>query len=169
MRSVGITIVTALLFGSISLGGATVESAEDVLGWQGTRWGMTDEEVRKTLEGAGLRLTPSAGTYSGGVVAPFKTSIRIGAYDYEVVPQFDKEGLRQVIIRGQSTRPYVRKLFVELQDLLTEKYGTPAPLGDRREWRFKTTIIELGLFDIIDSVMIRYYPASKFKSDKEKL
>lgn len=147
-----------------------VASVDDVPGWQGARWGMTEEEVRAALEAGGFSLAPVTGTYTNAYV-PFKTSIRIGIHDYEVLLQFSIETrrLNQVVLRTSSGRAFLRKAFSELQDLLTEKYGPAAPVGDKREWRFKTTIIELSALDFAGIISVRYYPASEFKSDKDKL
>jgi hypothetical protein len=39
----------------------------------------------------------------------------------------------------------------------------------RREWRFKTTIIVLDHSPSLQTVNVRYFPASNYKDEKSKL
>lgn len=143
--------------------------AADVLGWQNTRWGMTEQQAAAALGGDGRRVTPPE-QYQGAY-APLKTTMNIAGHEIEALLQFSNQTktFEQVLLKSSAGGLNV---WAKLRDLLTEKYGPPAQVGDSREWRFKTTIIELSrLFipGVVDQVSIRYYPASEYKDEKRKL
>jgi hypothetical protein len=148
---------------------ATQASADDILGWQNTRWGMTVDQASVALGSEGRRVEPPEKFKS--LYAPLKSRIQISGSDLEVFLQFSDQTktLKQVLLRSSTGG---LSLWDTLRDLLTEKYGAPVQIGKDREWRFKSTIIELDhllIPGVVDQVSIRYYPASNYKDEKQKL
>jgi hypothetical protein len=148
---------------------ATQASAEDILGWQNTRWGMTVDQAAVALGNQGRRVEPPEKFKNH--YAPLKTKIQISGYDLDVLLQFSDQTktLQQVLLKSSTGG---LSLWATLRDLLTEKYGAPIQIGKAREWRSKSTIIELDhllIPGIIEQVSIRYYPASQYKDEKQKL
>ena len=152
----------------IALGGTPALALDDLAGWQETRWGMTEVQARKAA-GTETRTIDPPVNYRF-LYAPMKVPLKIGAFPLEALLQFSKETrrLQQVLVRSDSDNP---ALWTLLRDLLTEKYGAPAQLGDKQEWRFPTTIIELMRVQVpsVRQIHVRYYPATAYRDDKPKL
>jgi hypothetical protein len=147
----------------------TQASADDILGWQNTRWGMTVDQAAVALGSEGRRVEPPEKFKS--LYVPLKTKIQISGSDLEALLQFSDQTktLQQVVLRSSTGE---LSLWAKLRDLLTEKYGAPVQIGKVREWRSKSTIVgldQLLIPRVIDQVSIRYYPASKYKDEKQKL
>ncbi len=144
-------------------------AADDLLGWQNTRWEMTEVEAAVALGSEAVRTNPPEKFQK--MYSPAKVSVRIGAYELVAKLQFSTEDkkLRQVIIQAPNASI---ELWAKLRDLLTEKYGQPSQAGTLREWRFKTTVVELtrlSMPGIIGLTTIRYYPATNYRDEKSKL
>jgi hypothetical protein len=136
---------------------------QDVLGWQNTRWGMTEEQAVAALGTQGLRVDPPL-KYAG-LYVPLRSTIQISGYKMNALLQFSDETktLRQVLLTWRTDSIV---LWEKLADLLTEKYGPPAEAGKLIEWRFKTTIVNLDRWvepEIDGRVTVRFYPASDAK------
>ena len=152
----------------LSLSSPVYAAGNDVLGWQNTRWGMTEEQAAAALGNRGLRVNPPL--KFAGLYVPLRTRVQISSYTMNALLQFsDKtKTLRQVLVTWRTDSIV---LWVRLRDLLTEKYGSPAQVGKLSEWRFKTTIIDLDRWsepEINGQVAVRYYPASDSKDDTNR-
>jgi hypothetical protein len=150
----------------LSLSSPVYARGEDVLGWQNTRWGMTEEQAVAALGTQGLRVNPPL-KYAG-LYVPLRSTIQISGYKMNALLQFSDETktLRQVLLTWRTDSIV---LWEKLGDLLTEKYGPPAQVGKLIEWRFKTTIIDLDRWaepEIDGRVTVRFYPASDDKDGK---
>jgi hypothetical protein len=151
---------------------ASQASAEDLLGWQNTRWGMTEQQAATALGQDAQRINPPHKFKR--LYVPLKSTISISHFNIDVDLQFSNETktLAQVLLTYDGAGH--EELWAKLRDLLTEKYGAPHQVGTtKREWRFKTTIIVLDLLDLplarVQSVSVSYYPASDYKDEKSKL
>ena len=159
-----IAATVTLLCSSLS-----VLAASDLAGWQTTRWGMTEQEATKALGAEAQRISPPE--KFSKAYAPLKVPVQIGGYKLDARLQFSDSTKRllQVVLSADTNG---MEPWATLRDLLTEKYGAPAQVGKAREWRFKTTIIELdrlSISGIVEKTAIRYYPASEYKNEKSKL
>jgi hypothetical protein len=143
--------------------------AADVLGWQETRWGMTEEQAAASLGKEGRRVAPPE--KFKGLYVPLKATVEISGHKLDALLQFSDQTktLRQVLLRATTDS---LELWAKLRDLLAEKYGPPSQSGKVRLWKFKTTVIELDRLSIpgvIGQVTVRYYPASEYQDEKQKL
>jgi len=142
---------------------------DDVAGWQGTRWGMNEEEVKAALQSDAVAASPPRKYLKS--YAPLTVPLKIGPYQMEAVLQFDVESkrLQQVVISYPGADV---SLWTTLADLLTEKYGPPKRTGPKLEWIFPTTTIELARTSIpgvLSQTGIRYYPSARRVDEKGKL
>ena len=141
---------------------------DDVAGWQGTRWGMNEDEVKATLQSDAVAVSPPRKYLKS--YAPLAVATKIGAYQMEAVLQFDLETkkLEQVVISYPGAD---LSLWTTLADLLTEKYGAPKRTGPKLEWIFPTTTIELARISmpVLSQTSIRYYPSARRVDEKGKL
>jgi hypothetical protein len=161
---------------------------EDVRGWQTTRWGMTESEVKRSVESLGLRVTSLPGPHGGALEAetPFKTSIEIDGSDYDVIFQFSGETHRlgRILIRTLDfSREHALTFYGSLRRALAEEYGPPAETQSRgtvastTEWAFKTTTVVLSVYTEtgaraphVSQVSVTYSPtAAAPKDTKDKL
>jgi hypothetical protein len=88
-------IGSVLMLASPVIGPVRAYSVDDVSGWQGTTWGMTELEVARSMEARGCRLVPSrtplAAPFEHHI--PFQTTIEIAGHSYTVAFQFqDRNG-----------------------------------------------------------------------------
>ena len=84
----------------LSLSSPVYAWGNDVLGWQNTRWGMTEEQAAAALGNRGLRVNPPL-KYAG-LYVPLRTRVQISSYTMNALLQFsDKtKTLRQEIGRA---------------------------------------------------------------------
>src|SRR5205807_6002149 len=122
-----IRVVTAiafsLIFGVLAGNGAT---RPDPGGWQGTRWGMSDEEIMTAMKGDAKRITSEGWRIAGAKVGI--DSWTIGSHPYHVNFISDDGGLRRVDIQPHSiSGPGASRIhppvFDELNRLLVDKFG----------------------------------------------
>lgn len=129
---------------------------DDVLGWQNTKWGMTEAEVKGRLESLGLPLIPLPAFYGRvlGAVAPFKTTVEMAGNHYDGIFLFpdDTPGLGRVLISTVDfSREHALTLHANLLRALTEKYGRPGMTElqgsmTSQTWVFKTTTVILSMY-----------------------
>lgn len=136
----------------------------DVLGWEQTRWGMTEKQVAAALGSTAQHITPPE--QFEGFYAPLKVVIGVAGYSVEIFFQFSLQTkiLSQVLLRCTIGGG---DLWTKLCDLLTEKYGPPFRIEKVRQWRFDSTTIELHHLSTpgLDLVFVRYYPTRKADSE----
>jgi hypothetical protein len=145
---------TLLMLAGLVVVPVSTSALDDVLGWEGTTWGMTESEVAKAMEAHGFPLI-SGRTPLGGPLARtirFRTTAEIGGHTYEVAFQFlDRtRRLDGVLIGALDTAPeHSLKLHDSVLRTLTGRYGPPSDAESRGNlttsirWTFKTTIIVL--------------------------
>ena len=143
-------------------------SANDLLGWQQTRWGMTEAQAAAAVTDA-TRVSPPE-KYSG-MYAPMKARMEVSGSEVEVMLQFSykTKTLSQVLLKPRFGG---LETWAKFRDLLTSRYGASTQVGKKREWKFKTTVVELSHLQIpgvIDQVSIRYFPTANYRDDKQKL
>jgi hypothetical protein len=147
---------------------------KDVEGWNKTRWGMTKNKVLKAFEGKATAIEKPK-KYEGlskqrdAYALVVLDEIEIGGDKYTVDFVFDDSDkkLIMVIISIKGKRPSELQ-FSSLEQMLTEKYGSPSFAKDTRKpdkrlrggvvlegsdlleraWNFPSTIIELQYLDL---------------------
>ena len=156
---------------------------KDLFGWQGTRWGMSSQEIVKVF-GSKAKKLPRWQLYGDGYLEYIVPGINLkgGMYTAYFMMDAGSSKLREIHLRlDQMESPVPRDdVFDGLNSLLTHQYGAPTRKDDERSpevpikslrlsrtWKFPTTTVEL--FCQWDSghsslVTIRYFP-SKLKSD----
>jgi hypothetical protein len=158
---------------------------DDVLGWQNTRWGMTQAEVRRCLESLGLPLTPLPASYERvlGAGAPFKTSVEMAGNHYDGIFLFpdDTTGLGRVLISTVDfSHEHALMLHGNLLRALTEKYGRPGKTESQgsmasQTWVFKTTTVVLSMYtdtavrnNHVTHVAVIYVPTAAASEDAQQ-
>jgi hypothetical protein len=161
---------------------------DDVPGWQTTRWGMTESQVKRSVESLGLEVTPLPGPHGKSLEAgtPFKTTVEIDGSDYDVIFQFSGETHRlgRISIRTLDfSREHALTFYNSLRRTLTEDYGSPGETQSRgtvastTEWAFKTTTVVLSMHTDtgaraphLSQVSVTYSPTAAAPMDtKDKL
>jgi hypothetical protein len=151
-------------------------SADDVAGWQATKWGMPEGEVQRVL---GLTSEPNPPKPQFKNYAAWRIPLTISGQDYEAALLFgrDTRRLEAVQIEGKKDNTFVR--YNRLRDLLIDKYGQPVKVpnairgnAESLEWRFKSTVIKLEMLHVpgtIDSTFLNYVSTELGRSDRDKL
>jgi hypothetical protein len=147
---IGILVIVA----SLVAAPVPAYSLDDVVGWEGTAWGMTESEVTKSMASRGFNLVagpPRLGGPSGGDI-PLQTKVDIDGNTYDVAFRFSDRtrGLTEVLIGTVAGSPdHAVALHDSLLRALTAQYG-PATGAESRHsttsltrWMFKTTTIVL--------------------------
>jgi hypothetical protein len=147
---------------------APAAALDDVAGWQMTKWGMSETEVKAAMPDGLRDIRPP--TKYVGAYAPLASEFRVDRFQFAVVLQFsdDTRRLRQVLITADDAS---LDRWAVVRDLLIEKYGLPRQQrGDTLVWFFPSTAIELARSTdpILRLTTIRYYPAAAVKDDKGK-
>jgi hypothetical protein len=147
---------TLLMVASLVVVPVPASALDDVLGWEGTTWGMTESEVAKAMEAHGFDLLPGR-TPLGGPSARtirFRTTAEIGGNTYNVAFQFlDRTRRLSGVLIGtlDDSREHTLMLHDSLLRTLTARYGPPSDAESRgsltasTRWTFKTTTIALRL------------------------
>jgi hypothetical protein len=145
---------TLLMLAGLVVVPVSTSALDDVLGWEGTTWGMTESEVAKALEARGFDLI-SGRTPLGGPLARTircRTTAEIGGHTYDVALQFlDRTRRLDGVLIGtlDASREHALNLYDSLLRTLTARYGPPSDAESRgsltagARWMFKTTIIAL--------------------------
>jgi hypothetical protein len=156
-RPLEVIVAVSLIVAALLVVPVPAYPLDNVLGWQNTRWGMTESEVKGSVESSGLRLVSLAGPDGRPLDAgsPFKTNIRIDGSDYDVIFQFPDEArhLGRVVVRTLDfSREHALTLHNSLLRALTETYGLPAETDSRgtlasmTKWTFRITTVLLGMY-----------------------
>lgn len=110
----------------------------DIQGWNGTKWGMSVDEVKKLFPG----IQPSSPTTTGDSRYVLK-DFNVKRTNYDVSFVFGSKGLRVVNLdqKGKNVELSFRVLLQDLQ----EKYGRPASQNSIGEikWILPSTEISL--------------------------
>ncbi len=179
----------SLLVAAVALGlPGPAYPLDDVPGWRTTRWGMTEAEVRRSVESLGLRVTALPGPRGGSLEpeTPFQTTIQIDGSNYDVIFQFLEETHRlgHIVIRTlEFSRERALASYGDLLRTFTEDYGAPTGTESRgtvastAKWVFKTTTVVLTVYTDaaaraphVSQVSVTYSPTATAPLDaKEKL
>jgi len=182
----GRVILRSLLIAVVLSVSSPAYSLDDLLGWQTTRWGMTEEEVRGQLESYGFLLTSLPAFYGRWLEAdaPFSTTVEMAGSYYDAIFMFSKDTRRlgRVMIRTVDfSREHALTLHESLLRALTGNYGQPtetqAGVASVTRWTFKTTTVVLSLYteiavprNPITQVVVIYAPSLAAAEDpKDKL
>jgi hypothetical protein len=159
-RAKAMMIRTRYFFGTLVmvvglvLAPVSTYALDDVLGWEGTTWAMTESEVAKAMEAHSFDLI-AARTPLGGPLARtirFRTTAEIGGHTYDVAFQFlDRTRRLDGVLIGalDTSREHSLNLYDSLLRTLTARHGPPSEAESRanltksNRWTFKTTIIVL--------------------------
>lgn len=178
MKRIATLALVSLLF---SLAASTQSKPKDVLGWEGTRWGMTAEEIAK-LFGSRAERVPSVEVYGNGYyLYTVATNLKNQTYTAILVMDYATAKLSRVDVRlDQYQSPAPREdVFKALDAMLTEQYGAPDIRTDQSSsnevhlshvWKFQTSTVELWLYwdnrdrPVSSNVGISYYPTASAKS-----
>jgi hypothetical protein len=147
---IGILVIVA----SLVAAPVPAYSLDDVVGWEGTAWGMTESEVTKSMASRGFNPVagpPWLGGPSEGDI-PLQTKVDIDGNTYDVAFRFSDRtrGLTAVLIGTVAGSPdHAVARHDSLLRALTAQYG-PATGAESRHsttsltrWIFKTTTIAL--------------------------
>jgi hypothetical protein len=149
----------------------------DVKGWREARWGMTEEQILSAFKGEAVRLNEPENydSWYASVGIP-KYDISGEAYFVHFLMGKKSKTLQQVnIIAAEATKEFIDNAFTRLEQILTEKYGTPSFRDEKDErkqviWNYPSTVITLSYMNMksIDfkNLVITYHPPSK---DKDKI
>lgn len=153
-----------------------VHSLDDVLGWEGTAWGMSESEVTKRLVSRGFKpvMGPSrVGGEIDGEIA-LRTKVAIDGNTYDAAFRFADRGLTAVLIGTATDSPdRAVALHDSLLRSLTAQYGASSSAESRGtasliRWTFKTTTIALRRDTVpnnpgrpLSQVSIVYTPATQ--------
>lgn len=171
--------ITVTLLVLLLLSPPCYSQQKDVFGWEGARWGMSNEDLVRTFD-ARLKKLPKRELFLGSHVDYVIPEFELQGKEFTVYFQISDttKGLSQILIRlTEQESPEPReKIFSNLESLLKRQYGKPLDLIDERRtssdgflfidltriWRFPTTIVELGYSwdNQIDASLltIRYFP-----------
>ena len=140
----------------------------DLLGWQQTRWGMTEAEIVLAVGANRLERIERAKYQNmyADLVVPL---VEVGKYRFDVIFQMDNQSdkLAQVIVTHdadpsfESTGPRDQAI-----EILSEKFGRPSRVGtsDTWRWHFPTTtidVVHVHIPDNIAKISVRYFPTSR--------
>jgi hypothetical protein len=127
----------------------------DVLGWQNTRWGMTEKEIIEAVSMENLQISQPQ-NFEGSYSTLSITNTKIGDFYFDVLFQMSKEDdcLIRVLIRCEELKPdgYPARQFTAAKKILSERFGQPTRVGttDDFQWKFPTTTITLSVIFIAD-------------------
>jgi hypothetical protein len=155
----------------------------DVLGWRGARWGMTEADIVKIF-GPSLNQVPKREDFSNFYVKYVIRDLEIGEENYTVRFQMDYQNnrLMQILIRpdqineiGSSFQDRRKNSFFGLEKSIRQEIGPPTSKEDKedekgrfygtRKWVFPTSTIELRYtreFNFSSGfVALSYYPTPR--------
>lgn len=129
--------------------------AEDLQGWDKTKWGMTKEELTSLLK------ERIRSTEDNKIVL---NQVSIGGIPFESRLILEENKLVKVVLAPPTTKDSVKR-YNELKSLLVQKYGAPSneaqsasPYFDKTAlWVMGSTKIEMRVFS--DLSFIFYTPA----------
>jgi hypothetical protein len=172
------TAITLLGF-LVVLGGLCNAQPKDVLGWQESRWGMSNEEIVRAF-GPRIARLPKGEDFLTWHADYVMRHVELEGEVFSVFFQMDNETkkLAQVLVRldEQESRVPRDEIFAKIETMLIHEYGAPVDKTDHRRsssidfafldlsrlWRFPTTTIELsyGWDNQIEASLltIRYFP-----------
>jgi hypothetical protein len=172
-----VTIAFVLIL--FSLAASSQSKPKDVLGWEGSRWGMSAEDISK-LFGSRAERVPSIEVYGDWYyLYTVPVSLKGQTYTAILLMDYATAKLVRVDIRlDQYKSPMPREdVFNALDAMLTQQYGQPDSKKDEnktdqrrngRTWKFPTSTVELWLYWDNDNhqdsnVGISYYPTPVLK------
>lgn len=151
----------------------------DVVGWEGTRWGMSEAELLRVFHSR-LKKLPTREEFQSWYADYVIPEFKLEDEPFTVFFQMDKNThrLSQILIRlnEQKSRIPREQIFNNLASPLAREYGKPSQKIDDRysfkgkykgielnsTWKFPTTTVELeyGWDDQIYASLltIRYFP-----------
>jgi hypothetical protein len=136
---------------------------DDLLGWQSTRWGMTEEQVKAAIQRDGFPVLPPPPRvpYKGAFVA----TMNVDDARCEVFFEYRAGRLNHVTV----SCPGQTDVYARLRDRLAKQYGVATPRGsDQQEWRFPTTVALLDGRLRQRLVTVNYYPAAQYSEEEQK-
>ena len=157
-----------LLFFSVILMFSILNASEDVLGWRNTKWGLNEQEILNLFPKEAIKLKQAI-NYDDFYAPIAILNYEIAGDQYDVHFLFNRktDKLEGINILPVEKKPEsLRTMFFQLEQLLTEKYGTPSLRQEDKKinqtkifWQYPSTVIKLSLFEIkiIDSSILGIY------------
>lgn len=153
------------------------QETNDALGWQEARWGMSEKELQDTFKSDLKKLDKRQTYFDGENYADYKIpDYEIEGRKYSVFFLMGKESakLERVVVTLEKASDE-KKLFDELESLLTLKYGEVSYMNNdvdsniisfERQWILPTTTVRLGYLTspYVTSLTIQYFPTKPKKS-----
>ncbi|MEX2454264.1 MAG: hypothetical protein WD470_06145 [Rhodospirillaceae bacterium] len=161
-------VLKAAVFAMFLLAQAAPSHA-DLPGWGDTRWGMSRDDLARSL-GDALRPLGGRLSYDGAYATHGVDGVAVGGVPFRAVFQMAEEtdGLVQVLLQPEGKQPpesFLRPVHDALRDALGEPARacvTPGtgggPLSIEILWRFPTTTVHLSMFDFRSPAMLSNDP-----------
>ena len=178
-----------LLAGAIMTCAATCHPQQkDVLGWEDSRWGMSETRLVNTL-GARLTKLPKPQSFLD-LHVDHVIALELQGEQFTVFFQMENRTntLSQVLVRldEMETRQPREDLFTKLEFWLTKQYGPATSRSNERDsrsaikslalnrtWKFLTTTVELAYEwdnQIYASLLtVRYFPTNGAAIDQRRI
>ncbi len=171
--------ITVILLGLLLVSPDCYSQQKDLFGWQGARWGMSNEDIARIF-GVRLKKLPKSEVFLGWHVDYVIPEFELRGKEFTVYFQISDttKKLSQILIRlNEQESPVPRKkIFDSLESFLEGQYGKSLDSIDERRtssdgvifinltriWKFPTTTVELAYgwdSQINTSLLtIRYFP-----------
>src|SRR5947209_7188490 len=147
---------------------------DDLLGWQQTRWGMSEAEIIVSVGKEQLKKTPRQ-KYQGMYSDLMIPSVDVGKIPFDIIFQMEEASnqLSQVLVSNIGDPQLgCAGAVAAARKLLTERFGTPERIGssDGWQWVFPTTTIEIFALEIEDisaDTYVRFFPTKTGRASKQ--
>jgi len=138
----------------------------DVDGWDGVRWGMTDEEVKAAFGSEARIMEPREDAKEGLYSNILLSSVKLGGQEFRASLWMDsdtKKLKKIVFVPKEQPEGYEwAETFIKLEESLVGKYGAPdveetsndPGTSAERKWVFPSTLIEMSYLRIQDTELL---------------
>jgi hypothetical protein len=128
---------------------------QEMDGWRGAKWGMTEDEVMKAFPDEARRMPKAEAIAAGGFATIRLERVMFLESPFSarfIMDQATNGRLNAVSFRMDKSEKFLGPVFNRLEQSLTEKYGKPIyrhddankeGLDELRQWKKGTTRIEL--------------------------
>lgn len=163
-------VTAALAYGS--------SKPADVDGWDGVRWGMTDEEVKEAFGSDAKMMEPREDAKEGLYSNILLSSVKLGGQEFRASLWMDtdtKKLKKIVFVPKEQPEGYEwAETFIKLEESLVGKYGAPdveetsndPGTSAERKWIFPSTIIEMSYLRIQDTELLLLVFSDNEKAQK---
>lgn len=159
MRLMAVSAVFLLLAGELRA------APDDLTGWRGARWGMTESQLAEVF-GADLRRLPGRWDFGGAYAEQAFFDVDFAGLGFTAFFQMNKASgrLQQVLLERRAIRA-TPAAYDAVLSALTAAYGPteepcvePHPDGPPRRvslrWRFPTTTVQVTWLDFLTTAIL---------------